>query len=146
MLNTVTLGEKMRSDLIMVVDDDEDLRHLYVDALKTKGFKVQSYSNTREALDEIIDDPRKYRLVISDVMMKQLNGPAFANKIKEINREMKVILISGFNYKTMDLSHSRYDKFVQIPVTLWEFFSAVNEVLEIPPELESNKVTCMNDL
>ena len=62
--------KKMRSDLIMVVDDDEDLRHLYVDALKTKGFKVQSYSNTREALDEIRDDPRKYRLVISDVMMK----------------------------------------------------------------------------
>ncbi len=56
----------MRSDLIMVVDD-EDLRHLHVDALKMKGFKVQSYSNTREALDEIRDDPRKYRLVISDV-------------------------------------------------------------------------------
>ena len=111
----------MRSDLIMVVDDDEDLRHLYVDALKTKGFKVQSYSNTREALDEIRDDPRKYRLVISDVMMKQMNGPIFANKIKEINREMKVILISGFDYNTMDLSHSHYDKFVQIPVTLWSF-------------------------
>ena len=91
----------MRSDLIMVVDDDEDLRHLYVDALKTKGFKVQSYSNTREALDEIRDDPRKYGLVISDVMMKQMNGPIFANKIKEINREIKVILISGFDYKTM---------------------------------------------
>ena len=60
----------MRSDLIMVVDDDEDLRHLYVDALKTKGFKVQSYSNTREALDESRDDPRKYRLVISDVRLR----------------------------------------------------------------------------
>jgi two-component SAPR family response regulator len=70
-----------------------------------------------------------------------MNGPIFANKIKEINREMKVILISGFDYKTMDLSHSRYDKFVQIPVTLWELFSAVNEVLEIPLHVESNWVT-----
>jgi DNA-binding NtrC family response regulator len=130
----------MRSDLIMVVDD-EDLRHLYVDALKMKGFQVQAYSNTTEALDEIRDDPRKYRLVISDVMMKQMNGPIFANKIKEINRDVKVILISGFDYKTMDLSHSRYDKFVQIPVTLWELFSAVNDVLEIPPQVESNMVT-----
>jgi two-component system cell cycle sensor histidine kinase/response regulator CckA len=134
----------MRSDLIMVVDDDEDLRHLYVDALKTKGFKVQAYSNTREALDEIRDDPRKYRLVISDVMVKQMNGPIFANKIKEINREMKVILISGFDYETMDLSHSHYDKFVQIPVTLWEFFSAVNEVLEIPPPVE-NELGYLNE-
>jgi two-component system, cell cycle sensor histidine kinase and response regulator CckA len=131
----------MRSDLIMVVDDEEDLRHLYVDALKMRGFKVQAYSNTREALDEIRDDPRKYRLVISDDMMKQMNGPIFADKIKEINRDMKVILISGFDYKTMDLSHGRYDKFVQIPVTLWEFFSAVNEVLEMPLHVESNRVT-----
>ena len=134
----------MRSDLIMVVDDDDDLRHLYVDALKTKGFKVQSHSNTREALDEIRDDPRKYGLVISDVVMKQTNGPIFANKIKEINREIKVILISGFDYKTMDLSHCRYDKFVQIPVTLWELFSAVNEVLEFSPQVELSR-GCLNE-
>ena len=87
---------------------------------------------------------RKYRLVISDVMMKQINGPIFANKIKEINREMKVILISGFDYKTMDLSHGRYDKFIQIPVTLWELFSAVNEVLEIPPSVE-NELGYLNE-
>jgi two-component SAPR family response regulator len=68
----------------------------------------------------------------------------FANKIKEINREVKVILISGFDYKTMDLSHSRYDKFLQIPVTLWELFSAVNEVLEIPPYLE-NQLGYLNE-
>ena len=95
-------------------------------------------------MDEIRDDPRKYRLVISDVMMKQMNGPIFANKIKEINREMKVILISGFDYNTMDLSHSHYDKFVQIPVTLWELFSAVNEVLEIPPPVE-NELGYLNE-
>lgn len=40
----------MRSDLIMVVEDDEDLRQLYVDAIKLKGFKVQAYSGTAEAL------------------------------------------------------------------------------------------------
>ena len=45
----------MLSDLIMVVEDDWDLRQLYVDALKMKGVKVQAYSSTREALDEISD-------------------------------------------------------------------------------------------
>ena len=76
--------------------------------------------------------------------MKQMNGPIFANKIKEINREMKVILISGFDYNTMDLSHSRYDKFVQIPVTLWELFYAVNEVLEIHSSVE-NELGYLNE-
>ncbi len=123
----------MVSDLIMVVEDDGDLRQLYVDALKMKGFKVQAYSSTREALDEISDDPRKYRLVISDVMMKQMNGSILANKIKEINKDIRVILISGFNFKGMDLSHSHYDNFIQIPVTLSELLSIVNQVLEMSP-------------
>lgn len=122
----------MTSDLIMVVEHDEDLRQLYVDALKMNGFKVQAFSSTKEALDEISEDPRKYRLVISD-LMKQMSGSILANKIKEINKDTKVILISGFQYKGMDLSHSHYDKFVQIPVTLSEFVSTVKEVLEMPP-------------
>jgi DNA-binding NtrC family response regulator len=126
----------MRSDLIMVVEDDNDLRELYVTALEMKGFNVQSYSSTRKALDEIIDDPRKYRLVISDVMMEHMNGSILANKIKEINRDIKVILVSGFDYKAMDLSHSHYDKFVQIPVTLLELLSAVREVLDMSPQIE----------
>jgi DNA-binding NtrC family response regulator len=123
----------MLSDLIMVVEDDGDLRQLYVDALKMKGFKVQAYPSTREALDEISDDPRKYRLVISDLKMEQMNGPILANKIKEINKDIRVILISGFYYKGMDLSHSHHDKFVQIPVTLSELLSIVNQVLEMSP-------------
>jgi DNA-binding NtrC family response regulator len=126
----------MRSDLIMVVEDDNDLRELYVTALEMKGFNVQSYSSTRKALDEIIDDPRKYRLVISDVMMEHMNGSILANKIKEINIAIKVILVSGFDYKAMDLSHSHYDKFVQIPVTLLELMSAVREVLDMSPQIE----------
>jgi two-component system C4-dicarboxylate transport response regulator DctD len=126
----------MRSDLIMVVEDDEDLRQLYVSALEMKGFNVESYSSTRKALDEIMDGPRKFRLVISDVMMEYMNGSILANKIKEINSDIKVILISGFDYKAMDLSHSHYDKFVQIPVTLLELLSTVKEVLDISPQIE----------
>jgi hypothetical protein len=47
-----------------------------------------------------------------------------------------VILISGFDYKAMDLSHSHYDKFVQIPVTLLELLSTVKEVLDMSPQIE----------
>ena len=131
----------MPSDLIMVVEDDTDLRELYADSLKIEGFKVQAYSSTKEALDDVSGDPRKYRLVISDVMMKQMNGAILANKIKEINRDIRVILISGFAYKGMDLSHSHYDKFVQIPVTMSELLSTVNEVLQMPPKVEPRSGT-----
>jgi DNA-binding NtrC family response regulator len=136
LLNVLLHGEIMPSDLIMVVDDDEDLRQLYVDALTMKGFKVQAYSSTIEALDEISEDPRKYQLVLSDIMMKQMNGSILANKIKAINKDIKVILISGFDYKGMDLSHSHYDKFIQIPVTMSELLSTVNEVLEMSLQVE----------
>ena len=126
----------MVSDFIMVVEDDADLRELYVDSLKTKEFNIQSYSNGKDALDEISDDPRKYRLVISDVMMKHMNGGTLANKIKEINDEIRVILISGFDYSGMDLSHSHFDRFIQIPVTMSELLATVNEVLHTASQVE----------
>jgi DNA-binding NtrC family response regulator len=135
--NILLYGGTMHSDFIMVVEDDEDLRELYVDALKTREFKVQAYLSTKEALEEISDDPRKYQLVISDVMMKEMNGSILANKIKEINKDIKVILISGFDYKAMDLSHSHYDKFIQIPVTMAELLSTVNTVLEMPAQIHA---------
>jgi len=126
----------MPLDLIMVVDDDTDLRELYADSLKIEGFNVQAFPSTNEALDEISDNPRKYRLVISDVMMEHMNGSTLANKIKEINKDIGVILTSGFDYSAMDLSHSHYDRFVQTPVTMAELLSTVNEVLQISPKVE----------
>lgn len=65
-----------------------------------------------------------------------MNGSILANKIKEINRDIKVILISGFDYNGLDLSHSHYDRFVQIPVTMSELVITVNEVLEMSPHVE----------
>jgi DNA-binding NtrC family response regulator len=126
----------MPSNLIMVVDDDADLRELYSDSLKSRGFNVRAFSDTKRALNEISDDPRKYSLVVSDVMMKHMNGSILANKIKEINGEIKVILVSGFDYSGMDLSHCHYDKFIQIPVTMSELLSIVDEVLTTSSQRE----------
>jgi two-component system cell cycle sensor histidine kinase/response regulator CckA len=126
----------MPSELIMVVDDNTDLRELYADSLKSEGFNVRAFSGTKEALNEITNVPRSYRLVISDVMMEYMNGATLASKIKEINSDIKVILISGFDYSDMDLSHSHYDKFIQIPVTMSEFLSAVNYVLQMSTQVE----------
>jgi DNA-binding NtrC family response regulator len=126
----------MPSELIMVVDDDTDLRELYADSLKSEGFNVRAFSGTKEALDEITNVPTSYRLVISVVMMEFMNGATLANKIKEINKDMGVILVSGFDYDGMDLSHSHYDKFIQIPVTMSELLSSVNEVLKLSQNME----------
>jgi hypothetical protein len=57
-------------------------------------------------------------------------------KVKEINNNIKVILVSGFDYSCMDLSHSHYDRFIQIPITMSELLSTVDEVLQTSPEVE----------
>jgi DNA-binding NtrC family response regulator len=72
----------MPSNLIMVIDDDEDLRDLYVESLKSKGLRVKGSSDAKVALDEISDEPQKYSLVISDIMMAAMNGSILANKGK----------------------------------------------------------------
>ena len=131
----------MPPNLIMVIDDDADLRDLYVESLKSKGLRVKGSSDPKIALDEISDEPQKYSLVISDVMMAAMNGSILANKVKEINNDIKVILVSGFDYSGMDLSHCHYDRFIQIPITISEFMSTVNKVLQVLPQPEFPNVT-----
>ena len=68
--------------------------------------------------------------------MAAMDGSILANKVKEINNDIKVILVSGFDYSGMDLSDCHYDRFIQIPIPMSEFTSTVNKVLQVSPPPE----------
>ena len=59
---------------LAVVDDEMDLVNLFKDALEADGFDVSAFNDSSEALNHIIEDPKKYSLIISDYKMPGLNG------------------------------------------------------------------------
>jgi len=117
----------------MIINDNEDLLNLFKDALHREGFETYTFTDPSFALRKIKADPHEFTLVIinySSQLKNQRKGSGkFGNEVKTINKNIKVMLTSGFDFNTVDLSKEGYDKFIQLPVKLSVLVSAIKELL-----------------
>ncbi|HEV7306610.1 sigma-54 dependent transcriptional regulator [Ensifer sp.] len=78
---------------ILLVDDEEDVRHSSAQALELAGFRVDAFAAAEHALEFI-----SYSfagVVISDIRMPGMDGMTLLQRIREIDAELPVILITG---------------------------------------------------
>jgi DNA-binding NtrC family response regulator len=90
------LGNACDKETILVVDDEESLRIVVVDLLGHLGYCTLSAANGQEALELAEGYKGRIDLLLTDVVMHPLPGPALAEKLMRSRPEMKVIYISGY--------------------------------------------------
>ncbi|HOM95659.1 MAG: DUF835 domain-containing protein [Candidatus Methanofastidiosa archaeon] len=105
---------------ILVVDDEEDIRENLKVVLETEGYKVFDADSGEEAIK--IFQNTKIDLVLLDLKMKGISGEETLKKIKELNNETMVIILTG--YATLDSSleaikYGAYD-YLRKPVSINE--------------------------
>jgi DNA-binding NtrC family response regulator len=83
-------------ETILVVDDEESLRTVIVDLLGHLGYCTLSAANGQDAMELAQGYPGRIDLLLTDVVMHPLPGPALAEKLMLSRPEMKVIFISGY--------------------------------------------------
>jgi DNA-binding NtrC family response regulator len=81
---------------ILLVEDDADLSQLFADALFQSGYYVDKFTDPLEALSIFEHNPNNYDLVLSDIRMPGITGLDLIRKIKEINPNIKCVLMSAF--------------------------------------------------
>jgi DNA-binding NtrC family response regulator len=79
---------------ILVVDDEEPLREIFVSMLVTAGFDCREAGNGLEAL-QLLHAGEKFDLVLTDTMMQGLDGFALLERIKVEFPEMPVVMGSA---------------------------------------------------
>lgn len=84
------------TETILVVDDEESLRVVVGDLLGQLGYKVLSASGGDEAMALAAEYSGKIDLLLSDVIMEPVPGPALAERLTAERPEMKVVFISGY--------------------------------------------------
>ena len=132
-------GDKPQTRLL-VVDDEPDIVHVLKLGLQQNGFLVDAFTNPEEALQSLKSNAEAYCLVLSDVRMPGLSGIQLAKRVKEINPNVKVVLMTAFEIRDNEFSKvfpsTRVDGFVQKPIGIREL---TNKILNITGVSEEEK-------
>jgi two-component system cell cycle sensor histidine kinase/response regulator CckA len=82
---------------VLLVDDDPAVRTTTRRLLERAGWQVDEASDGAAGLAQFIADPTRYDVVLSDVRMPGLSGPALVRRIRESRPEIPVVLFSGYD-------------------------------------------------
>ncbi len=117
---------------LIVVDDEPDIVRVLKQGLLKNRFLVDAFTNPEEALQNFQSNSEDYCLMLSDIRMPGLSGIQLARKVKEINPDVKVLLMTSFEIKDNEFSKvfpsTHVDGFVQKPIQIKDL---TNKILSI---------------
>ncbi|MEG9883279.1 MAG: response regulator [Hyphomicrobiales bacterium] len=116
---------------ILLVEDEEAVRMFAVRALSQRGYTVLGAECGTAALKRIDEHDGPIDLVISDVIMPEMDGPALLRALRQKDVAAKMIFISGYAEEAFskDLSDSDPFGFLPKPFTLKQLAAAVKQAL-----------------
>jgi len=79
---------------ILVIDDEEIMRNMISDVLTASGYRVWTASNGEEAIEKLKE--AEFGIVITDIRMPAMDGVEVTRKLKKINSDICVIVITGY--------------------------------------------------
>jgi two-component system, cell cycle sensor histidine kinase and response regulator CckA len=117
---------------ILLVEDEDAVRAFASRALSTRGYNVVEAENGEIALDRVEELEGKIDLMVSDVVMPNMDGPTMAKAVREKYPNIKVIFISGYTEDAFEDELDRPEDFVFLPkpFSLKQLASKVKEVLK----------------
>ncbi|MCS6883890.1 MAG: response regulator [Acidobacteriota bacterium] len=120
---------RSEQETILVVDDEEMLRELIVEALSDAGYNVVAAENGKEAVD--IYRKTRVDLVILDMIMPEMNGAEAFREIRSINPSAKVLLSSGYSQEAeaQSILSEGALGFLQKPYAIGDLLAKIRSVL-----------------
>ncbi|MBT5541115.1 MAG: response regulator, partial [Alphaproteobacteria bacterium] len=117
--------------VVLVVEDEEPCRIFSTRALREKGYAVHEASDPETGLKIIEKQGDKIDLLISDVVMAQMDGPTMAKKIRKQYPELRIIFVSGYAEENIRANIQTDEKtfFLPKPYGLKELTEMVRKVI-----------------
>lgn len=116
---------------ILLVEDEDGLRGLNARGLTSRGYTVLEASNGVEAMEVMREHGGKVDLVVSDVVMPEMDGPSLLKELRKTNPGLKIIFVSGYAEEAFEKNLPERGQFAFLPkpFTLKQLVGAVKETM-----------------
>jgi two-component system, cell cycle sensor histidine kinase and response regulator CckA len=116
--------------IILLVEDEEGLRALNARGLSSRGYTVLEASNGVEAI-EVLEKQGSVDLVVSDVVMPEMDGPTLLKELRRRDPTVKIIFVSGYAEEAFskNLPEQEQYAFLAKPFTLKQLVAEVKKTL-----------------
>ncbi len=115
---------------ILLVEDEEALRAVTREVLVQSGYEVLEANGGGQGLESAQHHPGAIHLLLTDVVMPEMSGPALAEKLAASRPEMKVLFMSGYTDYVVD-SHGVLESSTQLLVKPYTRESLINKICTV---------------
>lgn len=127
---------------IIIAEDDKELRRLFAHVLLKNGYIVKEVSNGKQVLDAL--DNEYYDLIISDIMMPELDGYELVSQLRESGNTTPVMMITARDaFDDMRLGFlSGTDDYMIKPINVNEMVLRVGALLRRARMINDRRLVC----
>jgi two-component system, cell cycle sensor histidine kinase and response regulator CckA len=117
---------------VLLVEDEDGVRNFAVRALQRQGYEVLEAVTGAEALDVLAEAEGKVDVVVSDVIMPEMDGPTMYKEMLKLHPKLKIIFVSGYPRDAFEksLDADTPFHFLAKPFSLPQLAAKVKEVLD----------------
>lgn len=105
-MQTLNAPLEPKQHTVLIVDDEEPLRLIISKHLQMAGYQTYSASGGRDALNFIDAFPRRISLILSDIMMPEMNGLEMADEALLMQPDTPVLFMSGYSKELLKVNRS----------------------------------------
>jgi signal transduction histidine kinase/ActR/RegA family two-component response regulator len=117
------------SGAVLIVEDEEAVRELAAEFMKSAGYKVLTASDGMEAV-EVAKRSGPIKVLVTDIVMPNMRGPELAKVLKASRKNLKIVYMSGYlEFNKADDEFLEGSYFLQKPFSRDSLVSKVDEAL-----------------
>ena len=116
---------------VLLVEDDEGVRMVNATLLRSGGYTVHEADSGVEALEVLEEHGDEIQLIVSDVVMPEMDGPTLLQEARQLYPQMRFIFVSGYAEDAFakNLPEDQPFTFLAKPFTMKDFAETVKRVL-----------------
>jgi two-component system cell cycle sensor histidine kinase/response regulator CckA len=119
------------SGRVLLVEDEEAVRKFAARALASRGYEVLQAASGREAMDIVDKMSEPIDLVVSDVVMPEMDGPSLMRELRKRDPGVKIVFVSGYAEDAFakNLPEGEHFTFLPKPFTLKQLIETVKAAI-----------------